>query len=88
MAFEFRFPRTKFVDEKGIVGQTYHIESELEEVWDAETLPDMQRIAEEIVDLSHSVETLLRILAEKHGVDLEAVCAAVIEKNKARGYYS
>ena len=40
------------------------------------------------VDLLHSVETLLHILVEKHGVDLDAVCVAVIEKNKKRGYYN
>ena len=88
MTFESKFPRTIFVNQKGLVGQTYHIESELEELWDTLTLPDIARIAEEAVDLLHSVETLLHILAEKHGVDLDAVCAAVIEKNRARGYYS
>jgi len=46
MSFEFRFPRIKFVEQKGLVGQTYHIESELEELWDTLTLSDIERSAE------------------------------------------
>lgn len=87
MSFNFNFPRARFVDENGIVGQAYHVESELSEVWETVTLPDILRTAEEAMDLLHSVETFLHILAEKHGVNLDVVSSSVILKNQARGYY-
>lgn len=65
----FRFPRTKFVDEKGIAGQMLHIGSELME-FELELLAGRMREAMiELLDVRHSIETAFRILQEKHGVD-------------------
>lgn len=88
----FRFPRTRFVDELDFCRQLKHVRSELDEVWQElerlyPDLADPVRVGEECVDLLHSVETLLRILQEKHGVDVGALSAAVRMKNYNRGYY-
>lgn len=83
----FNFPRAIFVNKNGIVGQCFHIESELRELQESITEPDIFHTAEEAIDLLHSIETLLRILEEKHGVDLNDVGDYVQAKNKRRGYY-
>ena len=67
--------------------QLSKVHEEFNEVTDAyfsEETPE--RIAEELMDLDHSVEQALRKL-ERIGVDLNAVKRGVIEKNDARGYY-
>lgn len=84
----YLFPRTKFVDENSVEAQLIHVESEQAEVWEAYKDGDMERTAEEALDLIHSAETLLGILAEKHGVDVAAVALYVEEKNQKRGYYT
>ena len=81
------FPRTKFVDKNGIFLQLEHIESELKELIDAYWNDPIARVAEEATDLFHSVESLRRILQEKHGINLTEVDRLVTEKNRARGYY-
>ena len=83
----YLFPRTKFVDENELIPQMMHVESELVEVWETITAEDKTRTAEEALDAIHSLETLLGILEEKHGVDVAAVALYVEEKNQARGYY-
>lgn len=80
------FPRTKFADENEIWQQTEHVISEAEEADDASTW-DYANTAMELLDVIHSAETALFILAEKHGVDLSAIKRQVIEKNQSRGYY-
>lgn len=85
----FRFPRAKFVTENGIIGQTAHVETELVELkYELFNSPDITPVAEEAMDLHHSTETLLRILEEKHGVDLLVISRMVEDKNRARGYYA
>jgi len=67
--------------------QLSKVHEEFNEVTDAyfsEETPE--RLAEELMDLNHSVEQALRRL-EVIGVDLNAVKRGVIEKNDARGYY-
>ena len=87
--FRTVFPRTKFADENDINKQAYHAGTEVGEVINAyQNKEGLERYAEEICDLIHSAETLLHILAEKHGVDVAAIQRQVVEKNRGRGYYS
>lgn len=65
----FRFPRTKFVDEKGIAGQMLHIGEELTEFEVELQAGRMHEAMIELLDLRHSVETGFRILQDKYGVD-------------------
>lgn len=85
----WKFPKTKFVEENSIDKQLEHIMSEVLEIAYAR---DYGKIVEEIVDLEHSVETLVRIASERYikiyGIDrLSEKRRKVIAKNKARGYY-
>ncbi len=80
----YNYPRVKFVDSSELYEQLGHIESELGEI---ERATNKHEHIMEIFDLQHSVETVIRILQEKHGVDVEAYRQAVIEKNRRRGYY-
>jgi len=89
----YHFPRARFVDENGIVFQTAHVLLEAQEArFEASNLdeenPDVDALAMEIMDTYHSAETALRILQEKHGVDIRALMHRVAEKNDARGYYN
>jgi len=81
------FERTKFVDENGLWEQLNHIQSEVREVFDAYFNEPTGRVAEEAMDLIHSVETLLHILEERYAVDLDCIRDHVRSKNTARGYY-
>lgn len=65
----FRFPRTRFVDEKGIAGQMRHIGEELTEFEVELQAGRMREAMIELLDLRHSIETGFRILQEKYGVD-------------------
>jgi NTP pyrophosphatase (non-canonical NTP hydrolase) len=83
----YQFPRTKFVDENGIVGQLLHVASECMEATEAAQQTDIDHTAEEVMDILHSCETALRILQEKYGVNINKVARAVQRKNYARRYY-
>jgi NTP pyrophosphatase (non-canonical NTP hydrolase) len=82
-----RFPRTKFVDSNPLVTQIQHVSSEVHEAYNAGCDESLERTAEELFDVIHSAETALRILQERHGVDIEAVGRQVVDKNRERGYY-
>jgi len=88
----YHFPRTRFVDENGIVFQTNHVLLEAKEArFEASNLDDdghtINTLAMEIMDIYHSSETALRILEEKHGINIQKLMFAVYEKNEKRGYY-
>ena len=85
----YHFPRTRFVDENTIGQQLIHTRREGQEASDELPPPggDIMPLALEIVDIYHSAETALRILEEKHGVDIQKLMFAVYEKNEKRGYY-
>ena len=84
----YRFPRVTFTDTNGIYGQCLHVYSEAMEVLKAvERSGDMSALAMELLDVIHSAETALRILEEKHGVNVQSLKKSVIGKNAARGYY-
>jgi hypothetical protein len=80
----YNYPRVKFVDTNQLHEQLDHVESEMGEIV---RVADEEELIMELLDLQHSVETTVRILQEKHGVDVEAYRQAVIEKNRRRGYY-
>lgn len=90
----FRFPRAVFVDQNNIIQQFRHVRSEIDEVWQelepgySTGIFDPVRVAEESMDAIHSLESLLRILAEKYKVDLMQGQEQLINKNRARGYYA
>lgn len=86
--YTFNFPRTSFVTENGICMQSKHIGSEAMEIDQSVYTPDINHTAEEVMDCLHSCETALRILQEKHGINLNEVRARVKAKNMMRGYYS
>jgi hypothetical protein len=81
----YNYPRVKFVDTNQLHEQLDHVESEMREIV---RVADEEELIMELLDLQHSVETAIRILQEKHGVDVEAYRQAVIEKNRRRGYYN
>lgn len=83
----FNFPKTRYADINGIVDQATHIYSEALEVQQAVFASDMNHTAEEIMDCLHSCETALRILHEKHAVNLSVLRRNVERKNMERGYY-
>lgn len=85
----YHFPRAKFVDENNIGQQLIHTRREVQEADDELPAPggDIEPLALEIMDIYHSAETALRILEEKHGVDIRALMFKVAAKNDARGYY-
>ena len=84
----YHFPRTRFVDENSIYDQVRHIMQETAEAEQEFDNPSCHLLAQEIMDIYHSAETALRILKEKHGVDIHELMMAVYEKNNKRGYYS
>lgn len=84
--FSFTFPRTIFVDENNIFGQVAHINSEANEAF-REIPNNIRTLALEIMDTYHSAETGLRILQEKHGINLLELRDETFGKNDARSYY-
>lgn len=84
----FSFPRSEFVDKNGRFLQLMHIKSEMLELEEAYFNESDIRVAEEALDLKHSAETLLRILEERHSIDIETLREHIIKKNKSRGYYA
>ncbi|MDT8902206.1 hypothetical protein [Anaeroselena agilis] len=79
-------PGLKFAN-ASIEQQYWHIKSELREVWAELAKEDWPALAEELVDLQTSCETLLYILKCRHGVDPVAAKEKVQQKNRDRGYY-
>ena len=84
----FNFPRTRFVDGGGIINQIDHVYTEITEALEAALTPDNEHTAEELMDVIHSAETALRIMQEKHGVNLNEVRRNVERKNFDRNYYA
>jgi len=80
----YNYPRIKFVDGSTFFEQLEHVESELREVKRA-TSEEEQVM--ELMDLQHSVETAVRIVQERHWINVEECRHKVIEKNRKRGYY-
>lgn len=83
----YNFPRIKYADTNTAEEQLEHIKSECLEIIERIDNGDFQGLTEEIIDRMHSSESWLRIVSERHGVDVDAEIEKVIEKNRARGYY-
>lgn len=82
----FTFPRTNYVNQP-LINQLQHIKSELDETMQAYQNDPIERVAEELTDLYHSVETALRIIDERY-VPVKVIVAQVEKKNRERGYYA
>lgn len=83
----FNFPATKFVVSNTLADQIRHMRSELEEIEQAMVNQEsMERVTEEAIDLMHSTETFLRILAND-GSNLGRVRRDTERKNFERRYY-
>ena len=76
----------KFADSKDLVKQVKHVLTEAAEVEFEMYNPNKLKLLMELCDLEHSAQTALEI-AEKQGIDIDAIRAKVIEKNRKRGYY-
>ena len=78
---KFNFPMTKFAKENNFFDQINHVMSESDEVRKADNGSDHQW--DELMDLSHSLETLFRIEPD----NAEAARLRVLQKNRSRSYY-
>jgi len=85
---QYNFPRTNFVDKNGIFNQLKHIESEVQEAIEAAMTTNDDHLDDEIMDIGHSWETLVRMREEYSGRNMGKACARVTKKNKDRGYYA
>lgn len=83
----WNFPRVKFCNNGAIIKQISHLRSEVDEAIAAAMTPDIEHTAMELMDVLHSAETALRIMAEFHGVNLHKVRRDCELKNHERGYY-
>ena len=83
----FNFHRTNYVDKNGIFNQLRHIESEIKEAIQAAQSTDDDHLDDEIMDIGHSWETLVRMRQEYDKRDMSAAKSRVSEKNHSRGYY-
>ncbi len=83
--WEYRFPELARMP--AIPDQTVKVVEEAVETQVAVFEWTFEAAAVEAMDVIHAAETLLRLLEEKFGVDLDEAYAAVVAKNGARGYY-
>lgn len=93
--FRGKFPKSVFVDVNNVRQQVNHVYSEMLEVL-AELPKDNEYVNRdgvidaftiEVLDLYHSVESLLRILDKDHHIPVTEAMQKVIIKNQLRGYY-
>lgn len=84
---KYQFPCSRFVETNGVWKQLLHILSEFSEVCRAVVHRDWEHTVEELWDVIHSCETLLRILEKKYAVKVRSARMWVKEKNDKRGYY-
>jgi len=84
---KFNFPKTKFAEQNTIGKQIEHVLSEAVEV-QMELMKSNERAEDELADLTHSLETLWRIVvAERGEAYVQHLFERVIEKNAERNYY-
>ena len=86
----YNFPATIFSSSNSIHNQLCHVISEADEIRRAIADDEgTERIDEEVADLFHSLETLLRIMQRDLGTEyVEKLFAKIKKKNQARGYYT
>lgn len=83
---KYQFPATVFVTKNKLKFQADHVFSEVIEATHAHDTGDHAHAVEELWDVIHSAETMLRMY-EAAGHDVWAAKAVVKEKNRRRGYY-
>lgn len=86
------FPRMKKLGEWSIYDQLQKIQAEIDEATEEfskvpRTPEILERFAMEIADVRASAEGVSRMLEERFNIKDADVVAAVIEKNRRRGYY-
>jgi len=84
---KYQFPPIIFVGGNDLKLQSDHVFSEALEVTDAYDAGDHGHAVEELWDLIHSAETMIRMY-QAAGHDVWAAKYAVGEKNRQRGYYN
>lgn len=80
---EFIFPACKTAN--NTLQQAEKVRKEAAEVIDA--YGDQAHQDEEVIDVLHAVETLVRIHFRGRESEIDGLIAAVTEKNTKRGYY-
>jgi len=87
---DWLFPKTVFVDLGTLKGQIEKVESEVFEIHQLLGMKkiNLNRVAEEVEDALHALETIRRMLLEKHNVNVYLARVKVVRKNKNRRYYS
>lgn len=85
--YKASFPLVKFAKENTLSEQVSHVYSEAHEAIGAYVVSN-NFLAMELLDVIHSAETALHILATQHGIDIDAAKRQVIAKNRDRGYYT
>lgn len=83
---KYQFPETIFVAQSKLRFQADHVFSEAIEATHAHDSGEHAHAVEELWDLIHSAETMLRMY-QAAGHDVWAARATVKEKNRKRGYY-
>ena len=81
---KMKYPKIKFADTNTFLQQYFHFQEELREVQKTTT---KENFYEELADLEHSLETLIRVIEREEGVNFEEYRDKVIDKNYRRGYY-
>ena len=84
--WRYNFPQDTAHRERGLMGDMKDAAGELIEASFELGYESLEKAAMEAMDVAHVIESVLR-KTEECGVDLDEVKAAVIEKNRARGYY-
>ena len=86
---DFLFERTVFVDLCTLKGQIEKVESEVFEIHQliGAKKQNLNRIAEEVEDALQALETLRRMLLEKHNVNVYMARVKVKLKNRRRNFY-
>jgi len=83
---KYHFPATIFVTKTKLKFQADHVFSEVIEATHAHDSGDHAHAVEELWDLIHSAETMLRMY-QAAGHDVWAAKTSVEVKNRKRGYY-
>jgi len=85
----YRFPATRWATTSThIAEQARKVCDEASEAFYATKHgASLEDVADELLDTIHAAETGLRILQALNDVDVNAACARVEAKNRARGYY-
>jgi hypothetical protein len=87
----YNFPAARFAYENSPPVQLVHVLSEINEVLEAFAAADSyldDHLLEELVDLTHSLESFWRTLELIVGREaVQALFLRIAEKNRLRGYY-